>query len=298
MKGHSAMDKNSDRKKHSDREDAAVVVSLRDVSKQFKILYKRDTTVFERMMHIFEKNHNKLFYVLKDVNLEIKQGEFIGLIGANGSGKSTLLRVIAGIIEPTSGAVVTKGKIVPLIELGVGFQNELTAKENIYLYGAVMGISKKEIKQKYNKIVDLADTRKFMDTKLKNFSSGMVVRLAFATAIQTDPEILLLDEVLAVGDTAFQKKCFAVFEELKAKGVTVIFASHNLHYISRFCDKTICLNRGKVVMSGDTDKVIKFYFNEQKKIESKSYKPHAFVSLQYPKNIDDKNYRSKNKNGA
>jgi lipopolysaccharide transport system ATP-binding protein len=240
-------------------------ISLGHVSKQFKIPHEKKTTIFEKIITFFDKKYYDTFYVLKDINLEVHKGEFLGLIGANGSGKSTLLRIIARIIEPKRGTIFTRGKVVSFIELGVGFQGELAAKENIYLYGAVMGMSRKEITQKYNRIVDFADTRKFMDAKLKNFSSGMLVRLAFSTAIQTNPDILLLDEVLAVGDADFQKKCFAVFDELKAKGTTIIFASHNLKSVVKFCDRTIYLRNGKIVMDGDTDKVVKFYLNDLKK---------------------------------
>jgi len=242
-----------------------VVVALSNLSKQFKIPYEKKTTIFEKITGMFNKNHHEIFYALKDINLELKKGEFLGIIGQNGSGKSTLLRTIAHIIEPTQGTVFTKGKIVSFIDLGVGFQGELTAKENIYLYGAVIGLSRKEIIKKYDSIINFAGTKKFMDAKLKTFSSGMVVRLAFSTAIQTNPDILILDEIFAVGDKDFQNKCHKVLHRLKKKGTTIIFASHDLELISKVCTKSIYLSHGKILLQGNTDKIITQYLRDNHK---------------------------------
>jgi len=239
-----------------------IVISLNNVSKRFMVPHEKQHTLFEKIISVFNQNRQEIFYALKDINLELKKGEVLGIIGNNGSGKSTLLRIIAHIISPSSGIVLTKGKIVSFLDLGVGFQNELTAKENIFLYSAVMGISRKEIIKKYDFIVNFADTKKFMDAKLKTFSSGMRVRLAFSTAIQTNPDILILDEIFAVGDADFQNKCYNILHELKKNGTTIIFASHDLRLISDFCDKTMYLRNGKVILHGNTDKVIKRYLHD------------------------------------
>jgi lipopolysaccharide transport system ATP-binding protein len=225
--------------------------------------HEKKETLFENIIGLFHrKTSYEHFHALKNIDVKIEKGDFIGLIGSNGSGKSTLLRQICNILVPSSGEVVVRGRIASLLGLGVGFQGELTGKENVYLYGVIMGLSKKEIDKKYSQIVEFAGVKNFMDTKLRNFSSGMIVRLAFSTCIQTDPDILVLDEVLAVGDQEFQKKCYAVFEDLRKRGTTIIFASHDLDTISRFCNKTLYLKKGKQMMYGKTDKVVKTYRQE------------------------------------
>jgi lipopolysaccharide transport system ATP-binding protein len=236
-----------------------IVIRIENLNKKFRIPHEKAHTLFEAITHIFRRKSYETFYALKNINISIKKGEFIGLIGENGSGKSTLLRMMSRIIEPTKGKIYSKGKIVSFIELGVGFQMELTAKENVYLYGAVMGMKKNEITRKFDAILEFANVKKFRDTKLKNFSSGMIVRLAFATAIQTKPDILLLDEVLAVGDAEFQKKCFKVFEELKRKGTTIIFASHDFNAIKKFCNRTLYLKKGNQILFDKTEKVLMRY---------------------------------------
>ena len=168
------------------------------------------------------------FTVLKDVSFEVDEGECVGIIGDNGSGKSTLLKIIANILRPTKGTVRVKGKMTPFLELGVGFQPDLTVRENVGVYATVMGLSRKEIEERTDDVIDFAGLQKFEDTKLKNLSSGMQVRLAFSTAIQTDPDVLLVDEVLAVGDMEFQQKCFDVFNRYRKEGVTILFVSHDL----------------------------------------------------------------------
>lgn len=237
-------------------------IRVENLSKRFKIPHERKSTLFENLVGVFKRRQYETFYALRDIHIDIKRGEFVGLIGENGSGKSTLLRTIAKILVPTKGNVYSTGKLVSFIELGVGFQIELTAKENIFLYGAVMGMSRKEILSKYDKIVEFAGVKRFMDTKLKNFSSGMTVRLAFSTAIQTDCDILLLDEVLAVGDTDFQKKCYKVFEDLKRKGTTIIFASHNLEVIEKYCNRTVYLKNGHLIYCGTSKNAIAKYAGE------------------------------------
>lgn len=234
-------------------------IKISNLYKKFRIPKEKKTTLFEEVFSIFKGGKYQDFYALKKINLSISKGEFIGIIGSNGSGKSTLLRIIAGIISPSSGKIYTEGRIISFIELGVGFQRELTAKENVYLYGAVMGMSRREINGKYDSIVKFAGISKFMNTKLKNFSSGMIVRLAFSTAIQTNPEILLLDEVLAVGDEEFQKKSYSVFKDLKKRGVTIVFASHDLDAVEKFCDRTIYLKKGKLAGIGKSKIIINRY---------------------------------------
>ncbi|MBW2999294.1 ABC transporter ATP-binding protein [Candidatus Woesearchaeota archaeon] len=240
------------------------MIKIRNVSKVFSIPHEKRDTLKDKFVNIFNKTEYEEFYALQDINLQIKKGEFVGIIGLNGAGKSVLLKIIAGILHPDRGHVRVNGKISPFLELGVGFQLELTAKENIYLYGAVLGLSKKEIREKFDKIIKFADLEKFIDTKLKNFSSGMQARLGFSTAIQAGAEILLVDEVLAVGDVDFQKKCFKVFNRFKKEGKTMVFVSHNLGAVEKFCNRCIFLESGKIIADGNTKKVIKKYLEREK----------------------------------
>jgi lipopolysaccharide transport system ATP-binding protein len=237
-------------------EDAIIVSNLQKV---FKIPHEKKNTFFEHLVGLFKHNGHEEFVALKNVNFTVGRGEAIGIIGENGSGKSTLLKIIAHILRPSNGSVKINGKITPFLELGVGFQQDLTAKENIYLYGAVMEMSDKEIDGKVEDILNFSGLKKFEDTKLKNFSSGMQVRLAFATAIQTNPEILLLDEVLAVGDMEFQKKCIDVFKQYLEAKKTIVFVSHDLGSIRRFCDKALLLRHGEQIAFGNTSEIIDKY---------------------------------------
>ena len=256
-------ERKAERKKSDD-----IALSIHGLSKIFKIPHERRYTLFENILGIlsFDTSYEK-FYALKNIDIEIKKGEFIGLIGNNGSGKSTLLKTISKILMPTTGEIYLDGRITEFLDLGVGFQDELTAKENIFLYGAIMGLSREYIKSKLGEILNFADVEKFADTKLKSFSAGMRVRLAFATAIQTNPEILLLDEVLAVGDSDFQKKCYELFKSYKGTGVTIIFASHNLDDIREFCDRTIYLDKSRIVMFEKTSKVLEEYDRRHDKVQ-------------------------------
>lgn len=193
------------------------------------------------------------FWALKDVSFEIKQGDRVGIIGRNGAGKSTLLKILSRITEPTRGRVVTKGRVASLLEVGTGFHPELTGRENIYLNGAILGMSKVEIRKKFDEIVAFAEVEKFLDTPVKRYSSGMYVRLAFAVAAHLEPEILIVDEVLAVGDAQFQKKCLGKMEDVsKSQGRTVLFVSHNMDAIQRLCSQCVMLERGQVIAHGDT----------------------------------------------
>lgn len=197
--------------------------------------------------------------VLKGLNFEIKQGEFIGIVGRNGSGKSTLLKILAGIYYPEKGDITINGTLVPFIELGVGFNPELTGRENVYLNGALLGFSNQEMDAMYDDIWDFAELKDFQDQKLKNYSSGMQVRLAFSIAIRARGDILLLDEVLAVGDAAFQQKCNDYFKSLKQKHQTVILVTHSMENVRKFCTRAILLDDGKIAKEGDPDEIADAY---------------------------------------
>lgn len=242
--------------KKADSRDAIVIRSVR---KEFVIPHERRTTLFENLLGVLRPATYEKFVALKDISLVIKKGESIGIIGDNGSGKSTLLKIIAQILRPTSGSIEVHGRITPFLELGVGFQPDLTARENIEVYSTIMGLSSKEIAANMDSVLEFAGLTKFKDTKLKNFSSGMYVRLAFATAIQTKPEILLVDEVLAVGDMDFQQKCLDIFQKYKEDGITLIFVSHDLNSVRKFCDKALLLKNGEQVVYGNTNDVIDNY---------------------------------------
>ena len=236
-----------------------MTIILSNVDKIFKISHERRDTLFSKFSSIFGGIKYENFYALKNINLEIKQGECIGIIGENGSGKSTLLKLISKILVPTKGNVISRGKIVPLIELGVGLQDDLTAKENIFLYGTIMGLKRKDIKKRFNGIIEFSGLKKFIDTKLRSFSSGMRVRLAFSIAIQTNPDILLLDEIFALGDKEFQEKSLKVLNKFKKDGKTILLTSHNLNVIKGFCEKTIVLHKGEIIKFDNTNDTIKYY---------------------------------------
>lgn len=203
---------------------------------------------------------NEQFWALKDINFDVNQGDRIGIVGRNGAGKSTLLKILSRITESTSGSIKIKGRIASLLEVGTGFHPELTGKENIYLNGAILGMSKNEINKHFDAIVDFAEIEKFLDTPVKKYSSGMYVRLAFAVAAHLEPEILIIDEVLAVGDAQFQKKCIGKMEEVsKNEGRTILFVSHNMGVVSTFCNSAILLNKGTIDFIGNTQETINKY---------------------------------------
>lgn len=242
-------------------------VEVKGLWKTFQIPHERKTTLFENLIGLIKPRQYECYTVLKDVSFEVEWGECIGIIGDNGSGKSTLLKIIANILRPTRGTVKVKGTMTPFLELGVGFQPDLTVKENVGIYATIMGLSAKEIRKSMEDILDFAELRRFEDTKLKNLSSGMQVRLAFSTAIQTEPDILLVDEVLAVGDMDFQQKCFEVFERYKNDNVTMLFVSHDLSAVRRFCDKTLLLKNGRQTAFGETNRLIdKYIYKEETRI--------------------------------
>jgi lipopolysaccharide transport system ATP-binding protein len=234
-------------------------IEVRNLWKRFMLSHEKKTTVFETIKGIGKKITYEEFWALKNVNFSVRKGESLGVIGENGSGKSTLLNIITNVLRPTKGEVKLKGKLTSFLELGVGFQADLTARENVYFYGAFMGLSDRQIDRRFKEIVEFAGLGKFMDTKLKNLSSGMQVRLAFSTAIQTDPDILLVDEVLAVGDLEFQQKCTEKFIEFKKKGVTLLVVSHDLGAIRRYCDRVLLLHKGEQVALGVSEDIIDRY---------------------------------------
>jgi lipopolysaccharide transport system ATP-binding protein len=202
------------------------------------------------------------FWALKDVSFEVKQGDRVGIIGRNGAGKSTLLKILSRITEPTQGSIKIKGRIASLLEVGTGFHPELTGRENLFLNGAILGMGKLEIQRKFDEIVEFAEVEKFLDTPVKRYSSGMYVRLAFAVAAHLEPEILIVDEVLAVGDVQFQKKCLGKMEEVGKEGRTVIFVSHNMSAVESLCDRGILLQSGSLSLDGDPQEAIKIYLEK------------------------------------
>lgn len=204
---------------------------------------------------------NEEFWALKDVSFKIRQGERMGVIGRNGAGKSTLLKLLSRITEPKTGSIYLKGRVSSLLEVGTGFHPELTGRENIFLNGAILGMKKTEIKRKFDDIVDFAEIEKFLDTPVKRYSSGMYVRLAFSVAAHLDTEILLVDEVLAVGDAVFQKKCLGKMDDVATAGRTIIFVSHNMSAVQRLCNRGIMLNEGRIILDGPIDNVIEKYIN-------------------------------------
>jgi ABC-2 type transport system ATP-binding protein len=240
-------------------DDNKPAVSVKNLTKSFRIPLDKNPNLKQKILHGFKGKGYREFVPLKNISFEISHGEFFGIVGRNGSGKSTLLKSIAGIYTPDSGSVNVNGSLVPFIELGVGFNPELSGRENIYLSGALLGFSRKEIDGMYDEIVDFAELHDFMEEKLRNYSSGMQVRLAFSIAIRARGDILLLDEVLAVGDSAFQQKCLSYFSKLKREKHTVILVSHSMSSIERYCDRALLLENGEIVDIGDSSRIANLY---------------------------------------
>ncbi len=250
-----------------------VAISIKNVSKSFKLPHERHNSVKSLFVNLLKRRRTfEQQHVLKDISLDIKKGEFFGIIGRNGCGKSTLLKMLAGIYSPDKGHIQVNGKLTPFIELGVGFNPELTGRENVFLNGALLGFNRREVEAMYDKIVAFAELERFMDQKLKNYSSGMQVRLAFAIAINARSEILLLDEVLAVGDAAFMKKCYDYFRQLKKDKRTVVFISHDMNAIREYCDKVVLIEKGEILHKGQADsitqKYIKLFVNKADEAQS------------------------------
>ena len=236
-----------------------LAIITENLSKTFLIPHEIGNTFRERFIRLEWKKKYELFEALKDVSFEVKKGEFFGIIGRNGSGKSTLLKILAGIYTPDKGKVTVNGAVSPFLELGVGFNPELSGRDNIYLNGTILGLSKKEIRSRFDQIVAFSELERFIDQKLKNYSSGMHVRLAFSVAIHVNKDILLMDEVLAVGDTNFQNKCITEFIRYKELGNTVILVTHDLSAIQTYCDRVMLLRDGRNFKIGPADEVTNEY---------------------------------------
>lgn len=236
-------------------------VEVRDIHKRFLYTRSKNNSLKRAITQAFKKKDKGVedFYALDGISFDVEKGDFFGILGRNGSGKSTLLKIISEIYKPTSGQVKHRGKLVSFIELGVGFKAELTGKENVYLNGALLGFSRSEVDSMYDDIVEFAELEKFMDQQLKNYSSGMQVRLAFSVAIRSHADVLILDEVLAVGDAAFQRKCNEYFQSLKEDKKTVILVTHSMSAVKNYCNKAILIEGGKIVHSGAADKVADEY---------------------------------------
>lgn len=237
-----------------------LAMRVNHVSMKFNLSSQKVDNIKEYVIKMLKKElMYQEFWALKDVNFDIKKGDRVGILGTNGAGKSTLLKVIAGVLKPTEGNVETYGKIAPLLELGAGFDKQYTGAENIYLYGAVLGYSKEFIEEKYDEIVKFSELGKFIDVPVKNYSSGMKSRLGFSIATVVEPDILILDEVLSVGDKRFRKKCEARIQSMFDKGVTVLFVSHSTDQVLRMCNKGILLEQGKLIAHGDVEEIVDLY---------------------------------------
>lgn len=241
-------------------EKSDTIIEVNDVTMRFNLAEEKTDTIKEYFVKLVSgKLHFKPFYALKDVSFQIKRGEAVALIGKNGSGKSTMLRILAGVIYPTEGTVRVNGSIAPMIELGAGFDLELTARENIYMNGAILGHDRKFMDQHFEEIVDFSELHEFIDVPLKNYSSGMIARLGFSIATIVRADILIVDEVLAVGDFRFQEKCHKKIAQLLDGGTTLLFVSHNAAQVKALCSKAIWLDHGHVMAIGDTQEVYHMY---------------------------------------
>lgn len=236
-----------------------IAISVKDIHKNFTLPQHKNTSLKQAVVNIVRKNNITTQKVLDGVSFDIYKGEFFGIVGRNGSGKSTLLKLIAGVYAPASGSIEINGGLTPFIELGVGFNQELSGRDNVFLNGALLGYTRKQMEHMYDDIVDFAELKEHMDKKLKNYSSGMQVRLAFSIAIKAKNDILIFDEVLAVGDEAFQKKCMAVFREYKKNKQTIVLVTHSMENVTTLCTRALMLEDGKVVEIGDVKKVAEAY---------------------------------------
>ena len=243
------------------------MIKIDNVSMKFNLEIEKDFSMKQAFVNLFTKKKKKKknddFWALKNVSFTVDKGEVVGLIGSNGAGKSTLLKIVSGVMKPTSGKVTVQGVISPMIELGAGFDGNLTARENIYLNGAILGYSKKFLDEKFDEIVEFSELKDFLDVPVKNFSSGMTAKLAFSIATVVNPEILIVDEILSVGDLKFQEKSKKKMMEMIKGGTTVLYVSHSLQSIKELCTKVVWLEHGKVVKIGDTKKVCDEYYDVQ-----------------------------------
>jgi lipopolysaccharide transport system ATP-binding protein len=240
------------------------ILEIQNISKKFTLNHQGVPyySLRDKLTNLFSTNIKEDFWALRDISFDVQQGESLGIIGRNGAGKSTLLKILSRITPPTNGRVLARGRIASLLEVGTGFHQELTGRENIFMNGSILGMKRSEIKRKFDEIVDFSGTEKFLDTQLKHYSSGMQLRLAFAVAANLDPEILIIDEVLAVGDAEFQKKCLKKMQDVTSLGRTVLFVSHNLQAVSTLTTKSIWINKGEIQAVGKTNDVISAYHRE------------------------------------
>lgn len=241
------------------------MIRIKNVSMKFNMGIEKDFSIKQAFINLFtgKKKKNEYFWALKNISFEVNKGDVVGLIGSNGAGKSTLLKVVSGVMKPTSGKVEVDGVISPMIELGAGFDQNLTARENIYLNGAILGYSKKFLDSKFDEIVEFSELKDFLDVPVKNFSSGMTAKLAFSIATIVDPEILIVDEILSVGDLRFQEKSKNKMMEMIKGGTTVLYVSHSLESIKELCNKVIWLDHGQVVKIGNTKEICDEYYKSQ-----------------------------------
>lgn len=241
------------------------MIRIKNVSMKFNMGIEKDFSIKQAFINLFtgKKKKNEYFWALKNISFEVNKGDVVGLIGSNGAGKSTLLKVVSGVMKPTSGKVEVDGVISPMIELGAGFDQNLTARENIYLNGAILGYSKKFLDSKFDEIVEFSELKDFLDVPVKNFSSGMTAKLAFSIATIVDPEILIVDEILSVGDLRFQEKSKNKMMEMIKGGTTVLYVSHSLESIKEICNKVIWLDHGQVVKIGNTKEICDEYYKSQ-----------------------------------
>jgi ABC-type polysaccharide/polyol phosphate transport system ATPase subunit len=239
--------------------NALPAVAAQGVEKHFRLPEERSHTLKERALHPLRRSRHEELHVLKDISFSVAPGEFFGIVGRNGSGKSTLLKCLAGIYRTDSGRIWTNGRLSTFIELGVGFNPDLAAYDNVALNGVMLGLSAREAKARYERVIEFAELEEFQELKLKNYSSGMHVRLAFSVAIQVDADILVIDEVLAVGDAAFQQKCFDVFNRMRDEGRTIVFVTHDMSAVTRFCHRAMLLERGEIVTIGNPEDVADRY---------------------------------------
>ena len=236
-------------------------IEVDGVHKTFRIPEHRVSTLKERALHPMRKTRYSELHVLQDVSLRILPGEFFGILGRNGSGKSTLLKCLAGIYRVDAGRIAIAGRLAPFIELGVGFNPDLTAVENVRINAVMMGLTPAEARARFDSVLEFAELEQFVDLKLKNYSSGMQVRLAFATMVQSDADVMLIDEVLAVGDAAFQQKCFDVFDQMRADGKTIVLVTHDMQLVERFCDRAMVINDGRIDSTGDPERIAQRYLD-------------------------------------
>lgn len=239
------------------------VIDVDNVYKSFNVYYDKTNTIKEKLL-FWKSSKKEKREILKGINLKIKKGEIVGLIGVNGSGKSTLLKLMTQIIYPDKGKLTTYGKLTSLLELGAGFHPDFSGRENIYFNASIFGLTRKEIDDRIEQIIEFSELQDFIDNPVRTYSSGMYMRLAFSVAINVDAEILLIDEILSVGDEHFQEKCFRKIEELKTEGKTIVFVTHGMGSVKRFCTRAVWLHEGKIKMDGDIDKIIDSYVNETK----------------------------------